>query len=200
MKLLYLSLFCIFCPHFLKAEEEPKSPEFIVSFSDNSPKIGDVVEVILRATIPDGLHMYSTYNKCEVGPLKLDLNFIKHKSYLLMGSPYSIGDKKAFDEVFQCEIGQFEKIAEVRQKIKILSSDVIISGNIEGQWCTETVCFNFGGLQPVKFASTLKASASKAQPSTGKGKSPSKPQGSKKTKSIQNKLSYLKPDSYIVFG
>lgn len=159
MKLLYASLLLLVCSSFATADEEPKPPAFVLSYSSSSPKVGDIIEVIFKADIPQGFHMYSTYNKCDVGPLKLDVQFIKHASYKLVGTPYSVGDKKATDEIFKCEVGQFEKTAEVRQKIKIISKDVVIKGSIEGQWCTETTCYNFGGLIPLNFSSQLKATA-----------------------------------------
>lgn len=165
MKLLYASIFILISSSFSVAEEEPKSPVFVVSYSSASPKVGDVVEAIFKADVPQGLHMYSTYNQCDVGPLKLEVRFTKHSSYQLVGSPYSIGDKKAKDEIFNCEVGQFEKTAEVRQKIRIISKDVSIKGSIEGQWCTETACYNFGGLVPVTFSSQLKAAGAVAKPS-----------------------------------
>lgn len=138
--------------------EEPKQPVFRVSFSNSTPKTGEVIEVILKADVPEGLHMFSTYNKCEIGPLKLMLSFKASNAYCLVGEPYSIGDKKVNDEIFKCEVGEFFRKAEVRQKIKILNTAVSVSGNVEGQWCTETACFNFGGLIPLVFSGNIKAS------------------------------------------
>ena len=164
MKLLCASLLLLVSSSFLTADEEPKAPVFTLSYSSSSPKVGDIVEVIFKADVPQGFHMYSTYNKCDIGPLKLDIQFTKHASYKLVGTPYSVGDKKAVDEVFKCEVGQFDKVAEVRQKIKVISKDVVIKGSIEGQWCTETTCYSFGGLVPITFSSQLKVSAAASKP------------------------------------
>lgn len=170
MKLLCASLLLLISSSFSAADEEPKPPVFVLSYNNSSPKVGDELEVVFKADIPQGFHMYSTYNKCDIGPLKLSINFTKHASYKLVGTPYSVGDKKATDEVFNCELGQFEKTAEVRQKIKIISKDVIIKGSIEGQWCTETTCYNFGGLVPITFSSQLKAAGSSVKSSGQKTK------------------------------
>jgi thiol:disulfide interchange protein len=158
LKLICLSLIT-FCFHAsLSAQEEPKPPVFNVTFSNNNPATGDVIEVIFRADVPAGMHMYSTYNKCEIGPLKFEVLFDKNQSsFCAIGKPYSIGDKKMVDDIFKCEIGEFFGKAEVRQKIKILENLVSISGNIEGQWCTEVACFNFGGMIPITFSRELKA-------------------------------------------
>ncbi len=175
------------------AAEEPKAPVFVVSYSSASPKAGDVIEVILTAEIPQGLHMYSTYNKCDIGPLKLDIRFNQNKSFQLVGAPYSIGDKKSVDEIFECELGMFDKQAEVRQKIKILAGDIVIGGTIEGQWCTESTCYNFGSLVPLSFSSTLKVAGKAAKSS---GKPATKKPGTKNIKPDHLHTSFLRPADY----
>lgn len=159
IKILCFSILAVFVSLTVYAQpDEPAAPVFKLSFSNNSPKTGEVIEIILKASVPAELYMYSTYNKCEIGPLKLQVNIKPDPSFCLVGEPYSIGDKKITDEIFNCELGKFVGKAEVRQKIKILSAKVVISGNIEGQWCTETTCFNFGTLaSPLTFSGNLKA-------------------------------------------
>ncbi len=161
LKITCFSLFILLSSFALNAQgTEPNPPVFKISYSNTNPKTGDIIEIIFKADIPDDLHMYSTYNKCDIGPLKLQFIFSPSTSFCTVGEPYSIGDKKIKDEIFNCDLGEFFKKAEVRQKIKILSSNVSIKGTIEGQWCTESVCYNFGGLIPMQFSSTLKASGS----------------------------------------
>jgi thiol:disulfide interchange protein DsbD len=161
-KLRIVWIICFLLINFVvKAEnQEPAQPTFKVSFNKEHPKTGDIVEVILKANIPAGLHMYSTFNKCDIGPLKLIVNFEKQADYQLLGEPFSIGDKKIKDEIFNCEVGEFFNQAEVRQKIKVLSNNIDIKGTIEGQWCTDAQCFNFGSLIPVNFKGQLKAEGS----------------------------------------
>lgn len=143
-------------------DDDPPPPQFKMSFSKASPNTGDVIEVILKSDIPSGYYMYSTYNKCDIGPLKLELDFKNNgTSYCTVGEPYSVGDKKITDDIFNCEIGEFFEKAEIRQKIKILDIRVTISVSIEGQWCTESKCFNFGSLIPLEVSSSLKAKGKK---------------------------------------
>ena len=137
--------------------DAPPDPVFKISFSNNTPKTGDIIEVVFKSKIPAGLHMYSTFNQCDIGPLKLIFNFTPNSSFCLVGEPFSVGDKKIKDEIFKCELGEFFNQAEVHQKIKFLSNSIILKGNIEGQWCTESQCFNFGGLIPLNFNASLKA-------------------------------------------
>jgi hypothetical protein len=189
MKLLCLCLLCLIPQMAAFSQQDPKDPVFTVTYSNASPKKGDIIEVILKAPVPAGLYMYSTYNKCDIGPIKLELVFAQNKTYQLVGAPFSVGDKRATDEVFQCEVGKFEKYAEVHQKIKILATEVTINGTVEGQWCTETTCFNFGNITPVVFNSTLKASAPEAKKTKPAGKKSS----SGTTKHLRNSAFFLKP-------
>src|SRR5688572_32382658 len=91
--------------------------------------------------------------------MKLNFVFVNNgKSYCTVGDPYSVGDKRMVDDVFNCEIGQFYNKAEIRQKIKILSANVFVEVNIDGQWCNESKCFNFGMLVPIVSTGKIKAS------------------------------------------
>jgi thiol:disulfide interchange protein len=159
IKIVFLSVLLLGLKPFMHAQDdEPKPPVFELSFSNNNPKIGDVIEVIFKAKIPKGLHMYSTYNKCDIGPLKLDIIIKASSAFSNIGEMESIGDKVIKDEIFNCELGEFFGKAEIRQKVKVLSKKVLISGTIEGQWCSESACFNFGSLIPIHFSSELTAS------------------------------------------
>jgi thiol:disulfide interchange protein DsbD len=152
-----LSILVLFINQIVSAQNEPKPPVFKVSFSNNSPKTGDIVELIIKCDIPEGLHMYSTNSKCDIGPIPFSAIFKENKSYCLQGNLKSIGDKIKMDDVFNCEIGVFEKKAEFRQKIKVLTNDLKVSFNVEGQWCTEIACFNFGSLIPINLTGQTKA-------------------------------------------
>ncbi len=157
-----VKLFCVFLflAIFLpraSGQQEPAPPTFNVTFSNSAPKTGDIVEIVLKTSIPAGIHMYSTHNKCDIGPLKLELIFDKNKSYCLEGSPFSVGDKIIKDDVFECEVGEFFGKAEVHQKVRVLNANFKVSGRIEGQWCSESACFNFGSLIPLTFSGSLKA-------------------------------------------
>jgi thiol:disulfide interchange protein DsbD len=141
-----------------QAPAEPAPPILKVSFSNNNPKTGDVIEVIFKCDIPAGFHLYSTYSKCEFGPLKFVINFDDSKAFCKVGELYSVGDKHFMDEIFKCEVGEFFNKAEFRQKIKVIKNTGKISGTYEGQWCTESTCFNFGMMNPLRFSAGFTAS------------------------------------------
>ena len=139
---------------------EPPAPKLNISFSNSNPKTGDIIEVIFKMDIPNGFHLYSTSVKCEIGPFPFVIYLDKSDAYCTIGSLYSVGDKIMMDEVFECEVGEFVKNAEFRQKIKVIKNDVAISGRYEGQLCTETTCFNIGMLIPAYFTGNLKVEGS----------------------------------------
>lgn len=163
VKLFCLFLFLVFLFPLAHAQEEPAPPVFTVSFSNQTPKTGDIIEIILKTSVPKGMHMYSTNNKCDIGPLKFELVFDKNKSFCLEGVPFSVGDKIVKDEVFECEVGEFFNKAEVRQKIRVLNANFKVSGHIEGQWCSESTCYNFGSLIPLTFSGSLKATGNEVK-------------------------------------
>lgn len=100
-------------------------------------KVGDETEVVFRAIIPETFHVYSNNYDCEFGPLPSEFKFEEHPSFQVVGLAKAIGDHKYFDDIFNCDLADFSKTAEFRQKIKILSKDPVIQGVLEYQMCTE---------------------------------------------------------------
>lgn len=99
-------------------------------------KAGEIVEVVFKTNIPDGMHIYSNdYGDCP--PIKANFIFDEHGSFELVGGAVPIGSHKYVDDIFDCEVADFEKKAEFRQKIKVLSADPVIKGILEYQMCTE---------------------------------------------------------------
>lgn len=133
---------------------EPPPPKIKVSFSNNAPKTGDVIEVIFEMDIPEQMHLYSTYNKCDVGPLPSVFTIKPNASFCLVGSVRSVGDKHIKDETFGCVVGEFHHKAEFRQKIKVLKATLTISGLYNGQWCDAAACYPLNDLE---FSGKLKA-------------------------------------------
>ena len=103
--------------------------------SQKEVKVGDVIEVVYKAVIPAGMHVYSNdYGDCP--PQKARFLFEENNTYELVGKPKPIGSHHYIDDVFECEVADFENNAEFRQKIKILSASPKIEGILEYQMCT----------------------------------------------------------------
>jgi hypothetical protein len=106
------------------------------SVTDSSVAVGEEIEVVFRAIIPATYLVYSNDYDCpNGGPLPTVFNYVQTPDFELVGSPIPIGAEKVYDEIFECEISEFHKIAEFRQRIKILTENINISGVIEYQMC-----------------------------------------------------------------
>ena len=106
--------------------------------SAKEAKVGDVVELIFKATIDKNWYLYSSEFKCEDGPIKTSFNIVPHASFQLVGNVVPVNPIDKYDDIFECDVKIFKKSAEFRQKIKILSSTLSIIGESDYQVCTET--------------------------------------------------------------
>jgi thiol:disulfide interchange protein len=112
--------------------------EWSHSVTNKTVNVGDEIEVVFKAKIPDTYHVYSTDYDCPGGgPLPALFVYKEHSSYKLSGKAKPVGAKKVYDDVFECDVNEFHHEGEFRQKIKILSNSPKISGILEYQMCTE---------------------------------------------------------------
>jgi thiol:disulfide interchange protein len=121
-------------------------PKWSFSVSKTDIKVGDEVELILKADIPADWYMYTNEFKGD-GPIKAAFEFKKSNTYKLVGGVNAIHPKTKQDEYFG-EVKIFYKKAEFRQKVKVLSPNPIINLEIvEYQICTDLTgqCVPFGG-------------------------------------------------------
>ena len=92
----------------------PNEPNFKISLSNDKPKIGDIIEIIIKSDVPAGIYMYSTHSKCgELGPNVFDLNLGNPKGFCIEGKPYSINDKKVFDDIFEKRNSIYLKMKQI---------------------------------------------------------------------------------------
>lgn len=112
----------------------PATWSFSVSKSD--VKVGDEVELIFKADIPQDWYMYSNEFKGE-GPIKAVFKFDKNATYKLVGGVKAINPVTKEDEFFG-EVKIFKKKAEFKQKVKILAANPAIKGSVvEYQICSD---------------------------------------------------------------
>lgn len=147
LKLLLLSLLaivnmaCSQIPQAAKDDKTPKPVKWTVSYSVKEAKVGDEIELILKGSIAAHQHMYANDYVCD--PVAYTLNFTQNSSFKTIGKPKSIGFRKYVDEIFECEVKDFEDKAEIHQKIKILSDKFSLAAVIDYQTCTESMCLAF---------------------------------------------------------
>tara|TARA_B100001059_G_scaffold21650_1_gene17407 strand:+ start:15153 stop:17321 length:2169 start_codon:yes stop_codon:yes gene_type:complete len=98
-------------------------------------KVGDKIEVTFTTPIPEGYHIYSNdYGDCP--PLKAVFNYTQNSSFELLGEAKAVGSHHYIDDIFECEVADFEKKAEFTQQIKLHSLNPDIVGVLEYQMCT----------------------------------------------------------------
>ncbi len=123
-------------------------------------KTGDEIELIFKATIDKDWYLYSTEFTCDDGPIKTTFNLVPHPSYQLIGNVVPVNPIDKHDEIFDCDLKIFKKTAEFRQKIKILSVDLKLSGESDYQVCTETTGQCVPGSEEFSFSQLIKVSGS----------------------------------------
>lgn len=105
--------------------------------SKKSVQVGDEVELIFTVKVDNNWYVYANDFDPDCGPLLTTIQFTEHASFKTVGAFKAIKPKDKHDEIFDCDVKLFVGKGEFRQKVKVLSSDLKISGVIEGQTCTE---------------------------------------------------------------
>jgi|APTNR8051073442_1049403.scaffolds.fasta_scaffold00001_662 thiol:disulfide interchange protein DsbD len=115
--------------------------------SSNSVKVGDQIDLIFNATIEKDWYIYANEFDPECGPMLTTVTFLPDASFELIGTLKAINSVAKHDEIFDCDVKIFKKTAEFRQKIKVRSANLKLSGTFEGQVCTEVEgkCIPFDG-------------------------------------------------------
>jgi thiol:disulfide interchange protein len=115
--------------------------------SSTSVKVGDEIDLIFKATIDADWYIYANEFDPDCGPMLTTVTFNSDASFKTMGTLKAVNPKAKHDEIFDCDVKVFEKTAEFRQKIKVLSANLKLAGIYEGQVCTEVEgkCIPFDG-------------------------------------------------------
>ena len=110
-------------------------------------KIGDEAELTFKASIDKGWYIYSVGFDEDCGPIPIAITLNENPGFELVGELIAINDKAKHDKIFDCDVRIFENNGEFRQRIKILSADLTLTGSYEGQVCSEEKgqCVLFSG-------------------------------------------------------
>ncbi len=100
-------------------------------------KAGDEIELSFKATIDKDWHLYSSDFDPNCGPIVTTFKFVPDKSYSLVGKVVAINPVNEHDAAFDCDVRIFKKTGEFKQRVKILSAPVKISGTYEYQVCND---------------------------------------------------------------
>lgn len=115
--------------------------------SSTSVNVGDQIDLIFNATIEKDWYIYANEFDPECGPMLTTVTFVPDASFELIGTLKAINSVAKHDEIFGCDVKIFKKTAEFRQKVKVRSANLKLSGTFEGQVCTEVEgkCIPFDG-------------------------------------------------------
>lgn len=106
-----------------------------VSLSKTEVKTCEEIELVFEVQIAKDWYIYSTEFPAE-GPNKTEFTFVPDASYQLVGKPQAINPKTKYEDVWPGDIAYFEKKAVFRQKIKVLTNKLNISGSYNFQTCS----------------------------------------------------------------
>lgn len=140
-----------------------KPAKWTYDVSAHEVKAGGEVTLIFHATIDPTWYLYSSEFNCEDGPIKASFTFQPDKSYEKIGNIQPINPIDKHDKTFECDVKIFKEKAEFRQRIKVLSSPLKISGNFEYQVCTELTGQCVPGDEDFSFDNIKVLAASKVQ-------------------------------------
>ncbi len=100
-------------------------------------KVGQELELVVNARIDDKWHLYASDFSDEVGPVVFSLKFKPSPAYALVGKLQSVKSHHEQDEVFKGEVASWEKIGQLRQRIKVLQAGALtITAAADYQSCT----------------------------------------------------------------
>ncbi len=137
MNKLFFSVIVLFSAFFQLNAQVLNPAKWTYETSSKEAKVGDEVELIFKATIDKNWYLYSSEFKCEDGPTKTSFKIVPHASFQLVGNVVPVNPIDKYDDIFECDVKVFKKTGEFRQKIKILSSSIVIKGESDYQVCTD---------------------------------------------------------------
>ncbi len=112
------------------------------SLSNEYPKIGEEVTLIMEAKIKKGYHIYSSKRSAKDSYMPTELILDKvAKGVQIVGKLEEFGElHKQYDEVFEDDMYFYEDKVVFKQKLKIISKEVNIRGVLKYQICDTMQC------------------------------------------------------------
>ncbi|MDL5047689.1 cytochrome c biogenesis protein CcdA [Oscillatoria amoena NRMC-F 0135] len=98
---------------------------------------GEEIDLVFTVTTDKNWYVYANDFDPDCGPMLTTVTFEKSNSFELVGSLKAINAIAKHDEIFGCDVKIFKNTGEFRQRIRVLSKDLKLTGIIEGQTCTE---------------------------------------------------------------
>ncbi|OHX67330.1 protein-disulfide reductase DsbD family protein [Flammeovirga pacifica] len=141
------------------------------SLSNESPKVGEEIEITFKAKIKDGWYLYSNDFDPELGPIITSSAYKANNTFQVADTLTPINSHEKYDEIWEGKIRYFKKEGTFKQTIKILDENYKIEVTISGQSCSDETgqCiplekdFTFEIKEPLTANGEIKAVSSSGQ-------------------------------------
>jgi len=111
-----------------------------VKWSYASKKTGpNEVVVFLKATIDQGWHIYSAYQK-DGGPVKTSFTFSPAPDFELAGPLSEPKPVTNYEKVFEMDVSYFENQVIFQQKVHLKKGQVTVKGSLKFMVCNDRQC------------------------------------------------------------
>lgn len=165
---------CAFTALFLfgstqKASAQNSNPlNFEVTFSKEKVDLGDTVEIIFKAKVPKGWHVYGVKSDCPAddGPLRAEIT-LDSGNFKILGPVTEAGGHAVKDEeVWKCTTTEFSGECEFRVKILVTGSFAGLTAHFYGQKCSDAdgMCLMVKEVIPIPLKVTHSRPFNPAQP------------------------------------
>lgn len=113
-----------------------------VNWSYKVNEIGNnTFEIVFDAVIEDTWHMYDLGPYNDMGPNPTLITFETIEGATLEGAAYELNEPiSSFDEIFEMEIGYYEKAASFAQKVVVTDPAAKLKGFVEWMVCNDVGC------------------------------------------------------------
>lgn len=105
--------------------------------SQTTARVGDVLDIRLKATIDPEWYLYSSDMDPNLGPTLTTITLKPNDTYQLVGKLVSVNPKEKYEEVWGGNIRYFTREGIFIQKIKVLKSAPVLEGTVDYQTCSE---------------------------------------------------------------
>ncbi|WP_323755484.1 protein-disulfide reductase DsbD family protein [Roseivirga sp.] len=105
--------------------------------SQNEVKVGDEIELIFNVNVVKDWYIYSSNQKEDVMAIPATAELNADPSFEVIGKLYGVNPKHKYDPIWGDTVEYFGSKGEFRQKIRILKSNLNISGVLDFQTCTD---------------------------------------------------------------
>ncbi|GGC38260.1 hypothetical protein GCM10011386_32980 [Parapedobacter defluvii] len=99
----------------------------------------DEAVIFMKATLENGWHIYSQHVD-EGGPIKTSFTFTPSGDFTLVGKTAEPKPKVKHEEVFNMDVGYFDKEVVFQQKVKLKKGETTVKGAVEYMACDASQC------------------------------------------------------------